>query len=67
MVQWSHPEEFEESNNLILMGGLHIEMAIISVISGWTEIIISVIGVLLEEGGWTEMITVMGVLLQDSG
>ena len=38
------------------MGGLHIEMAIISVI-----------GVLLEGSGWIEIISVIGVLSEDSG
>ena len=36
-TQWTWPEEFGENNFVILLGGLHIEMAALSVISDWLD------------------------------
>ena len=43
-LQWQH-EEFDESKVIVMMGGLHIEMAIQSMV-----------GYILKDSGWTEML-----------
>ena len=42
-IQWSWPEQYGESKFVIMLGGLHIEMAALNVIGDW-----------LEDSGWVE-------------
>lgn len=42
-IQWSWPETYGEDHFVIILGGLHIEMASLKVICDW-----------LEDSGWTE-------------
>ena len=50
LVQWKWPNTHGEDKNVVMMGGLHIEMAI------WTTI-----GDYLEASGWTTALTQAGV------
>ena len=45
-IQWKWPEEYGESQYVVLMGGLHIEMALLKVIGDW-----------LDGSGWTFVMT----------
>lgn len=36
-IQWTWPDAYEERRFVILMGGLHIEIAILSVLGDWLE------------------------------
>ena len=42
-IQWSWPERYGEHQFVIILGGLHIEMAGLKVIGNW-----------LEDSGWVE-------------
>ena len=41
-IQWAWPEEYGEDKYVIILGGLHIEMAMLKVIGEW-----------LDGSGWT--------------
>ena len=45
-IQWTWPNQFGEDKFLVLMGGLHVEMAAWNAIGTW-----------LEDSGWTDIIT----------
>lgn len=45
-IQWKWPEEYGERQYVVLMGGLHIEMAMLKVIGDW-----------LNGSGWTYVMT----------
>ena len=46
LIQWNWPDTFGENSYIIILGGLHIEMAALSVIGDW-----------LEDSGWVEAFT----------
>lgn len=41
-IQWNWPESHDEQHFVFILGGLHIEMATLSVLGNW-----------LEDSGWT--------------
>ena len=45
-IQWKWPDEYGERQYVVLMGGLHIEMAMLKVIGDW-----------LDGSGWTYVMT----------
>ena len=45
-IQWKWPEKYGERRYVVMMGGLHIEMALLKVIGDW-----------LDGSGWTYMMT----------
>ena len=49
-LQWQHPEDLGEDKFVVMAGGLHIEMAIITTI-----------GTLLEMSGWCEAVSTAGI------
>ena len=49
-IQWKWPEQYGEQKYVVLMGGLHIEMAMLKVIGEW-----------LEGSGWTYVMTAANV------
>ena len=48
-IQWTFPEKFGEDIFVVLLGGLHIEMAL------W-----STIGDMMQGAGWVEALVVQG-------
>ena len=49
-IQWTWPEKYGETQYVLMMGGLHIEMAMLSVIGEW-----------LDGSGWTYVMTAANV------
>ena len=45
-IQWTWPDEYGERQYVVMMGGLHIEMAMLTVIGDW-----------LEGSGWTNVMS----------
>lgn len=37
-IQWSWPDKYGERKYVVLMGGLHIEMALLSVLGNWLDV-----------------------------
>ncbi|KAL8560494.1 hypothetical protein ACOMHN_042314 [Nucella lapillus] len=48
-IQWKHPELYGENKMIIILGGLHVEMAFLKAI-----------GSLLRESGWTDVLVQAG-------
>ena len=60
-IQWRYPEEYGEKRYVVMMGGLHTEMTLMSCIGKW-----------LEDSGWTSAlvqsgITTAGVISRKTG
>ena len=49
-VQWNWPEQFGEDQFVVMLGGLHIEMAAFKALGGW-----------LDGSGWTNCLVQAGV------
>ena len=47
-IQWKWPEQYGEQNYVVLMGGLHIENAILKVLGDW-----------LDGSGWTYIMSAL--------
>ena len=52
-IQWKWPAEYGEKKFVVLMGGLHIEMAVLKVLGDW-----------LQKSGWTNLISAADVTTQ---
>eukprot|EP00794_Sanderia_malayensis_P011698 gene11698-12917_t len=50
-IQWTWPEQFGEEKLVVMLGGLHIEMAFISLIGSW-----------LKDSGWIQALEEGGVM-----
>ena len=49
-IQWKWPDQYGENKFVVLMGGLHIEMAVLKVLGDW-----------LNKSGWTYLISAANV------
>ena len=49
-IQWTWPEQYGEDQFIVILGGLHIEMAAIKVLGDW-----------LDDSGWVEALVQAGV------
>ena len=49
-IQWRHPDTMGEDKLVIMLGGLHIELAVLKAIGSW-----------LSGSGWTEAVTKAGI------
>ena len=51
-IQWNWPSTYGEKKSVIMLGGLHIELALLKAIGSW-----------IEDSGWTNALVQAGVLI----
>ena len=49
-IQWNWPSTYGEKKSVIMLGGLHIELAVLKAIGSW-----------IEDSGWTNALVQAGV------